>query len=411
MSRGTAADNSFTPVELDRLFETAARLDEAALRDDLQEASVTIAFLIYFLGYLGFRLGFALHFDKRDVVRNSDGEIIAIEVPARKDCERAHDAPVCSHCRELAKARARNADDDDVTAEDFYSEYWSPKSAAGNRKIPVLQERGRDIIELFLQRQGTLDMTDETVRRRVTRLAELTEEIDSDEMMPQSLRASAANYWITLEGFGPEILKTLMGWKYLSTAQYYVSSGFKELWYKMSRALGKPTNGPFDTDPEPSTYSEIRGSSELISVRKITPQGGVARHKYEHLPNPLEEEAQEMLDAYGDDVTHEANAASDPISAWTRARLRVEHAAAAASDKLKHYPPSAKRTVAFCAVLLGWATFTGILWGVKGVLVVDPISGQYIAPPGTIIGLVLGLLFILRNLPDLEDPDSPTVSE
>lgn len=201
MSRGTAADNAFTPVETECLFRTASRLDERALREDLQDASVTIAFLVYFLGYLGFRLGFALHFTEEDVVRDDAGEIIAVTVPYRKDCHRALDEPVCSHCRTLAEARARNAEDADAEPKDFYDDYWSPKSHAGGRQVPVLQQRGRDIIELFLEVQGQLDMTDESVRRRLTRLAELTEEIDPDRMMPQSLRASAANYWIMLDGF------------------------------------------------------------------------------------------------------------------------------------------------------------------------------------------------------------------
>jgi len=152
-----------------------------------------------------------------------------VTVPYHKDCHRAFEETICSHCRTLAKARARNADDADAEPEDFYDDYWSPKSHAGGRQIPVLQERGRDIIERFLEVQGQFDMTDKTVRRRLTRLAEVTEGIDPDRMMPQSLRASAANYWIMLNGFDNHGLKMLIGWKYLSTAQYYVSSEFAQL--------------------------------------------------------------------------------------------------------------------------------------------------------------------------------------
>jgi len=135
----------------------------------------------------------------------------------------------------------------------------------------------------------------------------------------------------------------LMGWKYLTTAQYYVTSEFAKLWYKMSAGLGKPTEGPFDIDPEPETYAEIREDADLIAINRITPEGDVARHKHDHLPNPLEAEAQERqqtFDAF-DDV-HESPAASDAVSAWTRARL-LEHSAAKASDKL-NYSPSRRTT-------------------------------------------------------------------
>lgn len=401
MSRGTAADNSFTPVETERLFRTASRLDERALRADLQHASVTIAFLVYFLGCLGFRLGFALHFTEEDVVRDAEGTIVAITVPYHKDCNRDHDAEVCSHCRALAKARARNADDVDAEAEDFYSDYWSPKSHAGGRKIPVLQERGREIIERFLEVQGDLDMTDETVRRRLTRLAEVTEGIDPDRMMPQSLRASAANYWIMLERFDVHGLKMLMGWKYLSTAQHYVNSEFAQLWHKMSAGLGLSTDGPYDIDPEPETYATIREDADLIALDRITPQGDVARHKYDHLPNPLEAEAQERQEtfsAFGDE--HEAPAASDPASAWARARLLLEHSTAKASDKID-YPPSRRTAVTLGIGLTVWAVFAGVVWGLTGAFYIDPVAGEVHATPGAAIGLALGLLYIGTEVPDL----------
>lgn len=408
MSRGKAADNSFTPVELERLFQTAARIDGSDLRDDLQNVSITLSFLVYFLGYLGFRLGFALHFSEEDVIRNSDGEIIAINVPYYKECTRDPEKEVCSHCRTLAKARARYAEDDNAVAEDFYDEYWSPKSYAGGRTVPVLQPRGREIIELFLETEGELNMVDESVRRRLTRLAELTEDIDPDRMMPQSLRASAANYWIMREKFDTHGLKMLMGWKYLSTAEYYVSSGFAQLWHKMSRALGMETDGPFNVKSDPESYSEIRNNRDLIHVHKITPQSEVARHKYSHLPNPLEEEArsgQKQIGDYTDD-SEEVGITSDPISAWTRARIRVEHAAAAGSDKLDAYPPSPKRAVAIIGGLFCWATFVGTIWGLKGALYYDPIAGTYGVTLATIVGLVIGTLLVMADLPELEDPDN-----
>lgn len=110
-----------------------------------------------------------------------------------------------------------------------------------------------------------------------------------------------------------------------------------------------------------------------------------------------------------DDLTHESPAAGDPISAWTQARLRVEHTAAAASDKLGNYPPSPKRTVAIAAGLGAWAVIVGTFWGLTGVFTINPVSGDVTAAPGAIIGLALGFLLVIADLPDLDrvEPAQP----
>jgi hypothetical protein len=171
MSRGTAADNSLTPVELEEVFRTAARIKESALQSRHENVSVQMAFFVFFLGYLGFRLGTLLHFDEDNVMRDEDGTIVGIEVPNHDACDRGDDGGICAYCKKLAGAMARNAEDEDVTPEDFYDKYWSPKSEAGNREIPIRLERGRKIIERFLEIEGRVDVSEETVRRRLTRLA------------------------------------------------------------------------------------------------------------------------------------------------------------------------------------------------------------------------------------------------
>lgn len=103
-----------------------------------------------------------------------------------------------------------------------------------------------------------------------------------------------------------------------------------------------------------------------------------------------------------DEPAHESPAAIEPVSAWTRARLRVEHAAAAASDTLGNYPPSPTRTAAIVGGLSVWAAFIGAIWGVTGVFTINPISGSIVATPGTVIGLVIGLLLVINGIPDLD---------
>lgn len=60
-----------------------------------------------------------------------------------------------------------------------------------------------------------------------------------------------------------------------------------------SAVLGKSTDGPYDTDSEPETYATIREDTDLIALDRITPEGDVVWHKYDHLPNLLEAEARE----------------------------------------------------------------------------------------------------------------------
>lgn len=106
-----------------------------------------------------------------------------------------------------------------------------------------------------------------------------------------------------------------------------------------------------------------------------------------------------------DSPTHESPAVADPIST-TRARLRIEHAAAAASNTLEHYPPSPQRAVMISAGLVGWAALIGTIWGLKGVFYINPVAGTVTVTPGTIIGLGLGLALIISDLPDFEDTET-----
>lgn len=122
----------------------------------------------------------------------------------------------------------------------------------------------------------------------------------------------------------------------------------------------------------------------------------------------IREELKET-DTDEDSSTEESVAATDPVTAITRARLRVEHASAAASEKVAHYPPSLKRASGLAVMFGIWAVVFGTLWAYTGVFTINPISNEVIATPGAIIGLLLGFGFIVTNLPDLDrvEPESP----
>lgn len=106
-----------------------------------------------------------------------------------------------------------------------------------------------------------------------------------------------------------------------------------------------------------------------------------------------------------DNSEFSSGAASDPVSAWTRARLRTEHAAAAASDQLAHYPPSPTRGTALVLGLALWAVFAGVVWGATGAFTIDPGTGSVMAKPGSVIGLALSVVFIVTDLPAFEDAE------
>lgn len=413
MSRGTAADNSFTPAKLESLFETASRVSHRALQDRHEYISIQLAFLIYMMGYLGFRLGFVLHFDSSNVIRDGDGEIKMISVPTIDECTRGDNGGICKYCQKLAEAQARNADDDSVSAEDFFAQYWGPKSAAGNRELPVCRERGREIIELFLEHEGSISMSAENVRRRLTLIAEITEGIDPKQMTPQALRASAANYWINFRPIDPEALKTLMGWKYLSTAHYYVRSSSDRLRHKMYEALEIEADTQFDVEKFPPTYSELRSDTALVEINAVTPDSEITRHRYENAENPLEKEAQENRDSDTHQstvsaFTEQAKAAIDPITPAVRSRLHNE-----LNDLRSQPSPPHVAAVALGSTLT--AVFMGALFSHNGFLR-DLLAGDQTAIATGVAAVAIVLPWMIWDIVDThyDDPravDPPTTGE
>jgi len=110
-----------------------------------------------------------------------------------------------------------------------------------------------------------------------------------------------------------------------------------------------------------------------------------------------------------DDITVHETLVGDPISAGVRARLRLEHASAAASDQWEHYPPSPKRSLTITVGIVAWAVSFGIWLGLNGLLAFNPVSGDVTADPGIILGLIIGVCLIITNLPDFDrvTPESP----
>lgn len=127
------------------------------------------------------------------------------------------------------------------------------------------------------------------------RLEEICDEVDV-HVYPQSLRATAANYWVIM-GMIPSDLQILFGWKYPLTALFYVRKSDRRLRVQMQRLLGREVDQPYNINYEPKTFSEIRRSSDLEPVGKLTPQGdrSIPGTNPDPETDPLEEFAQKRF--------------------------------------------------------------------------------------------------------------------
>lgn len=385
MVRRSGVDDVIAPWEFEELFKTAASIRDLDL-------AIEMAYLLYAPGRLGPRNSEALHVSRDYYVTNESGDIVAYRIPsAAPDCN-------CNICQRLAKRRADDDDDPDATAGDYLDEYWQPKSHAGGRTIPVIQNRGQEILEMYgIEHIDRPNMTGQTYRNRLARLEELCHAVDVN-LYPQSLRATCTNYW-ALWGLNAKELRWMFGWKYISTAQYYIRKSDVALRWKMEEALGREPSIPYEIYNEPPTFLDLRpdNTEDLIEVGNVTPKSAISAPSTTGGSDPLEEYAQtelkntELSDFY---------AGVDPISPLVRERLTKEHKAAVDSDEVE-YPLPPARAAALCTGLLGMAVVMGIIWGATGALAIDPINQEFHATPEATMGLLLGMGRILFDIPDL----------
>lgn len=87
-------------------------------------------------------------------------------------------------------------------------------------------------------------------------------------------------------------------------------------------------------------------------------------------------------------------------------RLTTEHRAAIESGKLDGYPPTKKQAVTIGVGLVAWSVLIGIIWGSMGVFYIDPMNFQMTVSPVLLVGLFIGTLSVLLDLPDLPVPSS-----
>ena len=205
-----------------------------------------------------------------------------------------------------------------------------------------------------------------------------------------------------------EIVMEMGGWSSKEAIEPYLRKPLaKEIQDELVRSgavNGDNLPAPPRRDEFAGIHEELRKIRQLIDLEEDSPLRGLTVDELaEFRERMLRENSEEseptrstLSDFKGDP------AALDPVSAFARARLRAEHAAARASDAVEHYPPPPKRAAATAIGLGALAALSGVIFAQTGAFYFDPISQDVHASPGFVIGLLLGAALITRELPDLD---------
>ncbi|WP_255356218.1 tyrosine-type recombinase/integrase [Haloarcula sp. CBA1127] len=197
----------------DREFEL---LLEATYRMDDDYFGLESRFIVLAAGRLGLRSGEICHM--REEWLNERRRMIVI--PAHQSCQKGKDGGICGACEQSARQKAEH--NDDVDLEQARESMWSPKTSAAAREVPFDAEpRAELAVERYLDKYGRFQASQTAINRRVTRAAEIAEELDPDMVTPHGLRATAATRFAS-RGLDTVALQSMFGWSNLSTAHNYI---------------------------------------------------------------------------------------------------------------------------------------------------------------------------------------------
>lgn len=224
---------------------------------------------------------------------------------------------------------------------------------------------------------------------------------DGEEPTPKSFRSFWYNHYISARQEWLTKIEMLADEQGVSSAEiidlhYLNSKGERDHFRKFAQSYFAAVFG----------QEMVHGIEGVLEAREDE-RDDVVQKAIDDYINNVRTELKEASSDGGkdDDQVHESPAVMDPVSAWTRARLRVEHAAVATSDVVDGYPPSPRRAVAIVGGLACWAALIGTAWGLSGAFYIGPLTGNVSVSPGTAIGLMLGLLLVLTDLPEFKTAD------
>ncbi|QLH77449.1 site-specific integrase [Halosimplex rubrum] len=199
----------------DREFEQAVR---ATYRLDNGYWARECRLILFAAGRLGLRSGEICHLHEDWI----DWRNNMIEIPRHETCTLGKDGGICGTCRQAAKQMvAHNEDLDQTTAESLM---WGPKTEHSAREIPLdATERAAIAVEEFFEDYDHVAISQGTIARRVTTIAEEAVGLDPETTYPHCLRATAASYWAA-RGLNAVNLKSLMGWSDFQVAMNYIEA-------------------------------------------------------------------------------------------------------------------------------------------------------------------------------------------
>ncbi|MDS0297115.1 tyrosine-type recombinase/integrase [Halogeometricum luteum] len=168
----------------------------AELLDAADEFDSKHSLVIYTLAYTGMRASELAHMT-RDWIHFQDGEI---RIPPEETCDRG----CCS-------------DDDGV---------WTPKTAEGARRIPLRDERTRQLLRWWFAESDTLGMSRMTLYRRVRDVA--AETGITKKVTPHVLRHTFGTR-LAAQDFTASAIQSAMGHADLETSQKYIKFSGRRL--------------------------------------------------------------------------------------------------------------------------------------------------------------------------------------
>lgn len=168
------------------------------------------------LGRLGLRVGELVHMTAEWI----DWRRRMIQIPRYDRCTKGRDGGPCGYCHQLAEQEVTH--NDALTMDEALAHRWQSKTDAAARSVPFdFDARVEIAVERYFDERDAFGTSKSGVNRRLAKAIDHVDELDTGDIYPHCLRATAASYHAS-RGLDAISLQSLMGWADLSTAHRYV---------------------------------------------------------------------------------------------------------------------------------------------------------------------------------------------